>query len=118
MPHPDDCECRDCSRLPAWHDAPAYWPSRRPRIIRSFDLVRIFKGLAIGGRNAPLLLTLALVCSGCAPLLSALQATSGASGWLSSLVDVAEGGSQAYFDRHPSQEREAEVAREIGRAHV
>ena len=65
----------------------------------------IFVAILLGG-----------LLGGCAPALAALQglvrSTQG-SQWLGSVLDVAETGAAAYFDRHPSIERQQDVAQAI-----
>jgi hypothetical protein len=54
-----------------------------------------------------------LGCSAAGPILAALGA--GAQ-WLGSALDVAEAGKDAFFARHPSMDRQAEVATALTRA--
>lgn len=63
------------------------------------------------------LFVVAPTCTGCAPfdhLLRATQRTS-ASSYLASLLDVAEAGAKAYFDRHPNLERERAIEEHLVR---
>lgn len=50
-----------------------------------------------------------LFLSGCAELVSAMATVSQGAQWISSALDVAESGSDAYFARHPHPEREPKI---------
>ena len=65
--------------------------------------------------TAAILLVGLLVLPGCAGVMRALQTAEQAAQWLGSVVDVAEAGSQAYFARHPNQQRQDDVAFAIDR---
>jgi hypothetical protein len=60
-----------------------------------------------------LLLSLPYGCSAAGPILAAI--TQGAQ-WLGSALDVAEAGKDAFFARHPSMEKQSEVATALTRA--
>lgn len=62
------------------------------------------------------LLALVLTLTGCSGALAALRGVSEGAQWVGTLVDVAESGSDAYFRRHPSLEREARVDAAVRRA--
>jgi len=64
-----------------------------------------------------LLLALALLLlTGCAPFWSALTAASQGAQWLGSALDVAEGGADAYYARHPNQQAEQALGMAMRRA--
>lgn len=64
-----------------------------------------------------LLLFLAPVClTGCAPFWQALTVASQGARYLSSALDVAAGGADAWFARHPARESEQEVKAALLRA--
>lgn len=54
----------------------------------------------------------------CGAALQALQAASQGAQWLGTAIDVAEGGAERYFNRHPSLEREQDVRAAILRARL
>jgi len=60
-----------------------------------------------------LILGLLLFLPGCPALLSALATASQGAQWISSAIDVAEAGKEAYFARHPSVDNEPKVAKAI-----
>ncbi len=65
------------------------------------------------------IIALALLTACCAPALQALEAVSRiaqGSQWLSSVLDVAETGAKAYFDRHPNRDKEIAVEAALRRA--
>ncbi|MEE9395203.1 MAG: hypothetical protein V3W41_22150 [Planctomycetota bacterium] len=66
--------------------------------------------------RAIFVLGLLLFLTGCPALLSALTAASQGAQWLSSAVDVASAGSDAYFARHPHPENEPAVDRAVRNA--
>lgn len=59
-----------------------------------------------------------LLLSGCASVLPALMKVAQGAQLVSSLVDAAEVGSRAYFDRHPSLENERQVQTEVRRTRL
>lgn len=65
-----------------------------------------------------LILAVLLLTAGCAALPQILAGVAQGSQYLGSLLDVAESGSDAYFARHPSLERESKVAQAIRRARL
>jgi len=56
--------------------------------------------------------------SGCGAVMSALAAAGQGSQWLASALDVAEAGSDAYFARHPSLERQQQVSTAVRQARL
>jgi hypothetical protein len=58
------------------------------------------------------LLALLVLIGGCAALGQLARSAQG-SQWLGSVLDVAAAGADAYFDRHPSLEREQQVRRAL-----
>lgn len=65
-----------------------------------------------------LIAVLALSLAGCSGLLGALSTVAQGAQVLSSLVDVANTGQDAYFARHPDLERQQEVAAALHRARL
>lgn len=59
--------------------------------------------------SAALLVLLALSSAGCASLLPALAKAAQGAQWIGTVLDVANAGSGAYFDRHPNLETERKV---------
>lgn len=60
-------------------------------------------------KRAAVLVALVLSLGGCDALLPALAKVGHGASWIGALVDVAEGGARAYFDRHPNRDRQAAV---------
>lgn len=69
-------------------------------------------------RRQALIVAGASLLSGCSQLLGAAVTAGEAASWLSRVLTVAEGGAARYFDRHPSEVREAEVAGVLTRARL
>lgn len=63
-------------------------------------------------KNNLILIALALALSGCTPgsVASAISAISHGAQWLGTVLDVAEGGSGAFFARHPNREVQEKIA--------
>lgn len=55
-------------------------------------------------------------CGAAGGLLPALTAMGAGAQWLGSVIDAADAGQSAYFDRHPSPEREQKVKAVLRRA--
>jgi predicted dinucleotide-binding enzyme len=59
---------------------------------------------------------LALMLTGCAGVLEALAKAGQGAQWIGTVVDVAEAGADAYFDRHPNLEASRRVEAAVRRA--